>query len=444
MVSTSKSDPIAIIGAGVFGLTTALHLSSNGFTNVSVFERDNQVPARYSAGHDINKIVRAEYEDPWYTELTLHTTNTSPQQQAIEGWKTPLYAPHYHQTGFLHLVSGAAPEKASQTMNRFLASIRNHPTYKGKISTIKTPADIRNIAWQLTGPLPGWNGYFNQLAGYAHSANALRAVYEAAAARGVKFFLGEDIGKVTELIYSPTNKKQVTGVRTGNGNTYPCKLAIVAIGAAASTLVPEAGGQVVAKSWSLGHVKLTDEETSMLRGIPVTYARDLGFYFEPDPKTNLLKICPMGGGYINTDPKSGVSYPPATLQESEGVLPAEDEKRMRRLLKESLPQFADRPFVEKKLCWFADTSDSEFIIDFVPETEGSVVLCSGDSGHLFKMLPIVGDWVFTLLKERKQGVDRWRWKGDKKKSGKWEGDVSWRLGETREFEEIRPAPAPKL
>lgn len=71
MVSTSKSDPIAIIGAGVFGLTTALHLSSNGFTNVSVFERDNQVPARYSAGHDINKIVRAEYEDPWYTELTL-------------------------------------------------------------------------------------------------------------------------------------------------------------------------------------------------------------------------------------------------------------------------------------------------------------------------------------------------------------------------------------
>ncbi|GCB17488.1 L-saccharopine oxidase [Aspergillus awamori] len=435
MVSTSKSDPIAIIGAGVFGLTTALHLSSNGFTNVSVFERDNQVPARYSAGHDINKIVRAEYEDPWYTELTL---------QAIEGWKTPLYAPHYHQTGFLHLVSGAAPEKASQTMNRFLASIRNHPTYKGKISTIKTPADIRNIAWQLTGPLPGWNGYFNQLAGYAHSANALRAVYEAAAARGVKFFLGEDIGKVTELIYSPTNKKQVTGVRTGNGKTYPCKLAVVAIGAAASTLVPEAGGQVVAKSWSLGHVKLTDEETSMLRGIPVTYARDLGFYFEPDPKTNLLKICPMGGGYINTDPKSGVSYPPATLQESEGVLPAEDEKRMRRLLRESLPQFADRPFVEKKLCWFADTSDSEFIIDFVPETEGSVVLCSGDSGHLFKMLPIVGDWVFTLLKESKQGVDRWRWKGDKKKSGKWEGDVSWRLGETREFEEIRPAPAPKL
>ncbi|OJJ72576.1 hypothetical protein ASPBRDRAFT_124168 [Aspergillus brasiliensis CBS 101740] len=435
MVSTSKSDPIAIIGAGVFGLTTALHLSSNGFTNVSVFERDNQVPARYSAGHDINKIVRAEYEDPWYTELTL---------QAIEGWKTPLYAPHYHQTGFLHLVSGAAPGKASQTMNRFLASIRNHPTYKGKLTTIKTPEDIRNIAWQLTGPLPGWNGYFNQLAGYAHSANALRAVYEAAAARGVKFFLGEDIGKVTELIYSPTNKKQVTGVRTGNGKIYPCKLAVVAIGAAAATLVPEAGGQVVAKSWSLGHVKLTDDEASMLRGIPVTYARDLGFYFEPDPKTNLLKICPMGGGYINTNPASGVSYPPATLQESDGVLPAEDEKRMRRLLRESLPQFADRPFVEKKLCWFADTSDSEFIIDFVPETEGSVVLCSGDSGHLFKMLPIVGDWVFTLLKERKQGVDRWRWKGDKKKSGKWEGDVSWRLGETREFEEIRPTPAPKL
>lgn len=67
----SKSAPIAIIGAGVFGLSTALQLASDGYTNITVYEKDEQIPPRSSAGYDLNKIVRAEYEDPWYTELTI-------------------------------------------------------------------------------------------------------------------------------------------------------------------------------------------------------------------------------------------------------------------------------------------------------------------------------------------------------------------------------------
>ncbi|PYH84750.1 sarcosine oxidase [Aspergillus uvarum CBS 121591] len=440
----SKSDPIVIIGAGVFGLSTALQLATEGYTDISVFERDDQVPGRFSAGYDINKIVRAEYEDPWYTELTL---------KAIAGWKTPLYAPHYHQTGFLHCVSGSGPPQATQTLERFHATIKNHPVFAHKLLPITTSTQIpQDVAWQLNGPLPGWKGYFNPFAGYAHSANALRAVYEAAAAVGVKFFLGPDRGTITTLLRGgvATAPGKVTGVRTQSGQVHSCRLVIVAIGAAAGTLLPEIGTQVVAKSWSIGHVRLTDDETSALRGIPVTYARDLGFLFEPDPATNLLKICPMGGGYINTDPNTGVSLPPPTLRESDNVLPPEDERRMRKLLQQALPALAERPFVQKKLCWFADTADSEFIVDFVPGSAGSVALCSGDSGHLFKMLPIVGEWVARLVKDGQQGETRWRWKGavgeDEKETGKkWAGgDVSWRLGATREFAEIKPVPGARL
>lgn len=334
------------------------------------------------------------------------------------------------------MTSGNAPEKAQGTLSRFLATIRNHPQYKNELQDVTSRDDIRRIVWQFDGAFPGWRGYFNRQAGYAHAANALFAVYKAAAAKGVKFFLGAEHGHVTELVYNPQTGK-ATGVRTKSGTILPSELTIVAAGAAAATLVPSAAKQVIAKSWSLAHVRLTDDETAALRGIPVTYARDLGFLFEPDPKTNLLKVCPMGGGYVNTDPVTGRSLPPETRAES-GVLPAEDEGRIRRLLTEVLPALAERPLVEERLCWFADTRDSDFIVDYVPGAGGSVVLLSGDSGHLFKMLPLTGEWVLRLVTEGKQDVPRWRWKaGEEDDKAKWEGDVSWRLGVTKEFSEVR-------
>lgn len=241
--------------------------------------------------------------------------------------------------------------------------------------------------------------------------------------------------------------RKCAGIRTKNGRFHPSSLVIVAAGAGVGRLVPEIGTSVVAKSWSVAHVQLTDEETSGLRGIPVTYARDLGFFFEPDPKTNLLKLCPMGGGYINTDPKTGVSHAPKSLKES-AFVPEEDEKQMRKLLAQTLPSLADRPLVKKSLCWFADTNDSDFVVDYIPNMSSSIIILSGDSGHGFKMFPIVGSFVTDLLEasDNQQSVARWRWKQSDPKRGKagWGGEVSWRVGKSKELSEILPPKASKL
>ncbi|OAA48964.1 sarcosine oxidase [Beauveria brongniartii RCEF 3172] len=65
---SSKSSPIAIMGAGVFGLCTAIHLAERGYTNVKVLDRQayQQTQYRYKDGcdsvsADINKIIRAAY-----------------------------------------------------------------------------------------------------------------------------------------------------------------------------------------------------------------------------------------------------------------------------------------------------------------------------------------------------------------------------------------------
>lgn len=357
----------------------------------------------------------------------------------MKAWRKPggIFAPHYRQVGFLHCVSEGAPEKAFNTLQSFWASAKRHPEVSKCLASINSREDILREVWQYeNGSLPGWKGYFNRYDGYAHSGNALKAVYEACAALGVRFLLGE-AGRVSELVYQ---NNKATGVRTADGTTYGAKLVIVAAGAAAGNLVPDLGTQVVAKSWSVAHVKLTDKEAAVLRGIPVTYSRSAGFMFEPEVGTNLLKLCPMGGGFINTH-SDGVSRPPQTLEESE-FMPAEDEARCRTLLAQTLPWLANRPFINKTLCWFADTADSDFIIDYVPDTANSVVLLSGDSGHGFKMFPIIGKWVKELLaaQDCKQSVARWRWKG-RTEGGNWGDKVSWRLGASEEFRDINPTPA---
>ena len=283
-------------------------------------------------------------------------------------------------------------------MRRFQAAVEKHPEMKPFFHTISGPNDIRNIA--------GWKGYVCKYDGYVHSANALRGIYREARKNGVRFFLGEKVGAIEKIVYEGTGKgRKSIGVQTKAGHFHDAKLVVLTVGAAAHNMVPELGTEVSAKSWSVAHIRLTEDETATLRGIPVTYARDLGFFFEPDPKTNLLKLCPMGGGYINTNPKTGVSEAP------EGVLrfiPKEDEGKMRELLRQTLPYLADRPLVEKFICWFADTADSDFIVDYAPNTSSSVMVLSGDSGHGFKMFPIVGRWVDSLLnsKDGKQSISR--------------------------------------
>ena len=79
-----KSSPIIIVGGGAFGLSTALHLTQKGYSNITVFEKDSQIPAKYSAANDLNKIVRAEYEDDWYTDLTVVRTLLSPRKHSPE------------------------------------------------------------------------------------------------------------------------------------------------------------------------------------------------------------------------------------------------------------------------------------------------------------------------------------------------------------------------
>ena len=420
----AKNDHIAIIGGGCWGLSTALHLHRTGYTNITVFERAEAIPSPYSAAYDLNKIVRAEYEDPFYTKLALG---------AIQGWKSPLFGPYFHQTGYVVAATGRAPPKAVEHLEKALSSIENNPAFSAGIRRLDGAEDFKDYTWQYSGPLSGFKGYYNRLAGYAHSADALKGIWEHCAAIGIRFILGDKAGRAVRLNYS---KGKCTGLDTADGRTHTAALTICAAGAHGASLIPGVGKSAVARCWSVAHVQLTETECNYLRGIPTTNVRDLGFFFEPDPRTRLFKLCPLGVGYINTG-KDGISLPPPDrLPPPQDFIPAKDEQKLRRLLQETFPWMADRPFVDQKLCWFSDTKDSEFCIDYVPDTSNSLICLSGDSGHGFKMMPVFGKWVVDLVEKGEQPLPRWQWRDMKEGNNDWGSSVSWRIGEGAELKDL--------
>lgn len=355
----------------------------------------------------------------------------------------PIFRPHYHQTGYLVTSSAKAPEKAKSHVERLITSISSHPSQpKDSLTLLRSSADVHEAVPQLTGSLSGWSGYINRHAGYARAALALKAIYDELLARGVTFHLkasGEAIAILPDAETAKLFPAPRPYVKTAAGNIHCADVIILALGAHTARVLPQAGAQLTAKSWAVGHIRLSPNEAKRLKGIPVVNCRDLGFFFEPvpirvkEPEGDwLIKVCAHGGGYTNLSITSEIttSVPPAQAEENNAI-PLEDEGLIRQLLRETLPDFAERPLERRFICWCADTADSEYVIDHVPGYEG-LVLAGGDSGHAFKMLPTFGKWVTDMMENGEQREMRWRWK-----SGSSDGkeEIGWRVGSIKDIKE---------
>lgn len=61
MILPKKDDKIVIVGAGCFGISTALHLLERGFKNVTILDRSDELPARDAASNDVNRSCVPSY-----------------------------------------------------------------------------------------------------------------------------------------------------------------------------------------------------------------------------------------------------------------------------------------------------------------------------------------------------------------------------------------------
>ncbi|KAI9736313.1 MAG: hypothetical protein M1834_001199 [Cirrosporium novae-zelandiae] len=401
---------ILIIGSGTFGLSTAYHLAKRGYTNITAIDK-HPCPSLDSAGNDLNKIIRTEYDEPLYAEMAL---------EAMEAWREPLFDGIFHETGWIVTTCGE-PKAAAHLRQSYQNLIEKHGA--SGIEMVETPEDIIRHVPQLkdTKTLSNWKGLWNQHAGWAHASKAMEKVASEAQKLGVTFVSGPD-GEMVSL-ETTTSPNKITGIKTASGKIWTASHYILCTGAASPALLPELSPQLWSKCWTAAHISLTPSELSQFQNMPVVDNHELGFFFEPDPETSLLKICNATPGYQNkVGSYNGVPYsiPHYLSSHPDEGIPTEALAAINNFIDNVIPQFSGRPLVGARYCWCTDTPDQHFLLTPHPKYEGSqLILATGDSGHAFKFLPTIGAYIADCLEGKPNGNrDVWGWR----ERGEWKAD----------------------
>lgn len=452
MVPPAKNEPVNIVGAGVFGLSTALHLAKRGYTNVTVFDKQPYDTTLYSyfkgcdaASADINKIVRSAYgSQTEYQELTFEAIKewTKWNEELASGKDLPPGMSTsdrvFHNCGNLSLTDG-------DVLHPFeLATIKTMEACGHKDTQLVTN-DARHAAIAKergqAGCLDPFQrkkrgkpniGVLDSTGGVAIADKACRLALHKARRQGARFILDPDAGAFSSFMKSPSGK--VTGITTKDGKAHPAMLTVMACGGWTGSLLPQLDHLCEATAGSVIIYKIPQTSQLWDRTSPESFPTWMwkmrdgakgGLYGFPRTEDGYFKIGYRGTKYTNPQKQAdGVERSVPVTRWSEGdklkQIPAQAMKVLKDFAEEYLPELGDEgiDIALTRVCWYNDSYDNHLIIDYAPEQDGLFVATAG-SGHAFKYLPIMGKWVVDIIEG--VGMDRpavkaWKWRtmGDEK------------------------------
>jgi sarcosine oxidase / L-pipecolate oxidase len=137
----------------------------------------------------------------------------------------------------------------------------------------------------------------------------------------------------------------------------------------------------------------------------------------PISKTGRLKFGFRGRKFTNFEAhptQEGLRVStPRTKYTTEPIqtVPLYGLSKIKEVIYEALPELREFAFTDSRLCWYTDSIDNEYVIDYVPGYSESLFICTGGSGHGFKFLPILGRHVKNQIERvGDQFTDKWRWR----------------------------------
>ncbi|KAF2722172.1 FAD dependent oxidoreductase [Polychaeton citri CBS 116435] len=406
---------VLIIGGGIFGTSTAYHLSKlyHDPSKITVLDpapspSSEDPKGRQAASTDINKIIRADYSSPFYCELAY---------EALSAWADwPELEPYYHRTGWVML-----EETGSDLASRIRKVFQNRshdPT-----EDVSLQGDLEN---RWGGILKGTvtdgfgNAYWNPEAGWCEAAAATASLMQAAIERGVKY----EVGQADEIMMDGS---VCQGARTKDGREVVADKIIIASGSWTSALlspledaleIPEeerVEKQAQAAGVAVVHYELSEIELEQLKDMPVVVYGAHGEVIPPPHANRLLKYTNANTFTNPTITKSGhrISIPPETSQHE---VPEELKQEMYDVMtSKAMPTFVQHKTPSYwRLCWDSFTPTQDWLLTKHPHPNlSNLYLAIGGSFHSYKFLPIAGKYMANVVTDQSNGVQKdcaWGWK----------------------------------
>ncbi|KAI5461693.1 FAD dependent oxidoreductase [Mariannaea sp. PMI_226] len=453
----SQDSKIIIVGAGVFGLSTSLWLARAGYKNITVYDRCpfhlnfyNPSDGCDGASADINKVFRMAYADKVeYQQLAIEARDiwqawtdkvmTSPPSELPDGL-TP-EDKLLHVCGSYFLGEGTVLrdyyKDSLATMEETAPEFRKMLFLKVGKDNAAEEARLRNIneKWVekyhvIDGINNGeTNGFIDIQAGITIADKACVYARFLCEQAGVKFVLGDPEGKLSNLIIEENGtQKRVKGINTCDGKSHFGDLVIVAAGSWTASIIPEAHQTVEATAGTVMFIDIPKERQDLWEkfhpdNYPVWSYRkgDGDDYYQgggfPISKEGRLKFGFRGRKFTNyqdhpTQSDLRISTPRTKYSKNPiNTVPLYGLSRMKEVIAQGFPELVEFGFTDSRLCWYTDSPDNNYVIDYVPNYSDSLFICTGGSGHAFKFLPILGRHVKNQLERvPDQFATAWKWR----------------------------------
>ncbi|KAL6710871.1 hypothetical protein ACN47E_007928 [Coniothyrium glycines] len=399
-----------IVGAGVFGVSTAYHLIKKyPNADVTIVDQDAyDADSRVAASWDWNKVVRADYDDIIYCELALEAQDVFKED--------PLWQPFFHETGIFWVCRS---DYAQDVIDNY--------------KKLGRQADLRSVpveeARKMFGGLfedANYDGakavLVNKTSGWVEAGNALRAVTKWSIGKGVKY--------IAEKVESLNFKDgRCIGVHTEQGSDIASTHVILSTGAYTAKLLEQAaqksgnaslrvGNRIVAGGITTGMTTLTEKDYPRFKNMPVGvqgYTAAYGPFIGSLPPTKDRELKWWGEKiFKNTHevlPGRFVSAPPSSKDYNQWDVPGPLKLDIDHANDVFYGKNGAHWKMEKhRICWDAFTTSSDFIISPHAGAKGLYVATCG-SFHGYKFFPVLGKYVIQMLEDdlAPQLREKWAW-----------------------------------
>ncbi|KAI2632943.1 sarcosine oxidase [Xylaria nigripes] len=406
-MSISQPPSYLIVGAGVFGTSTALHLKSQ-YPDADVTLIDRHEPDASTcpaASWDWNKVVRADYRDITYCRIAL---------EAQDDWRSnPLWKPFYHESGIYWINSTGLAQKVIKNFERLgrKAELYALPVHEARrlYGGIFDGADYEGVDEVLINKTSGW----------AAAKDALRAGIKRAIEIGVRYVVAE-----VDLLDFDENR--CTGIRTKVGALITADRTILSTGAFTPVLLEKSAdrtardairpqNRMIAAGVTTGLVTLDEDTSALLKSMPVciqenpTRRGPSNGTLPPNQESQIKFWGQTIFKYSHGTPL--ISQPPAGRDYNQWAVPAALQDDVAVANKATFGPLGEKWKIHRhRICWECLTPSNDFIISPHPAAAGLFIATCG-SYHGWKFLPVIGRYVLQMLDGTLEPdlEKRWAW-----------------------------------